>query len=217
MNRFRYLYGLTFSIAILLTTGCGQSTSPLPTTSIPDITIHTGNDDINRNYTILVNQQAIGTNNMTIRTVVEQGILGVTKIEEAVIIQNQSQILTTHIKKQPTEGYQHVNDNTTYLPLPLSHNRQLSGPFSAISTPNITLQVVAIHDTYINALGHEFSTVAEAHDATGTIRLFLNAEHFIIQKEDHRYAPTIQSLQLTTTASPTPAQLAQRDHWYPAH
>ncbi|MGA0241841.1 MAG: hypothetical protein ACO3K7_02430 [Candidatus Marinamargulisbacteria bacterium] len=216
MNRFRCLYGLTFSIAILLTTGCGQSTSPLPTTSIPDITIHTGNDEINRTYTILVNQQAIGTNNMTIRTVWKNSP-GVTKIEETVIIQTQSQTLTTHIKKQPTGGYQHVDDNTTYLPLPLSHNRQLSGPFSAISTQNITLQVVAIHDTYINALGHEFTSVAEAHDAKGTIRLFLNAEHFIIQKEDHRYAPTIQSLQLTTTASPTPAQLAQRDHWYPAH
>ena len=36
----------------------------------------------------------------------------------------------------------------------------------------------------------------KATDETGLIHIYLSKEYYIVQKEDNRYAPTIQSLSL---------------------
>ena len=72
----------------------------------------------------------------------------------------------------------------------------MNGPFSGISTSNVTLLIRDVHHTFTNHNGHVFNNVIEASNSDDTIRVFINNDHFIVQKEDLRYVPIIHSLTL---------------------
>ena len=72
----------------------------------------------------------------------------------------------------------------------------MTGYFGIMTDDLITLTMINFHSSYTNKNGHSFTDVAEYSSDNDLIKLFVNANYFIIQKEDYRYAPTIQSLSL---------------------
>ena len=198
MTRFQYQCCIIFSSLILCLTGCSNSSNTF-SNRISELTIDAGNTT----FTIFINGTKVGTNNVTVQTGIYKSFDGVihdrcTKMDETITINSASQTSTSYSKKI-VDGYMYLSDevstlNTAFIALPISENSKFYGPFSAISTENVHLNTVQFHEVYTNKLGHTFSNVMEAHNSNGLIRIFINQANFIIQKEDDRYEPTIQSL-----------------------
>ncbi|MGC6367289.1 MAG: hypothetical protein ACON35_04740 [Candidatus Marinamargulisbacteria bacterium] len=98
-----------------------------------------------------------------------------------------------------SDGYVFLSDEVTdfkikVIPFPLEVGERLYGPFSSITTENFYLTVVKHHAQYTNKNGLTFNNVFQATDKTSKINIYLNEDNYIIQKEDLRYIPTVQSL-----------------------
>ena len=188
------------SILCVFFIGCAKNNETTPSTaSIETMTLTTGTS----NYSIYVNNTEIGTSQLIITTGIYKTFNGtphdhVIEIKETTTINNTTGIHKTYSKKLP-DGYTFLSDenndlNKKLIPFPLKINEKLLGPFSAITTKNIELFISTIHSSYTNKNGHTFNDVIEAKNNDDTIRAFINSDEFIIQKEDYRYLPTIQSL-----------------------
>ena len=199
MTLLQYLSSIVFSLLLLV--GCSQTDDHFMD-SIDAITILPGE----HTFQLFINDEKVGTNNM----VIQNGFYisfgdylydRTTKIDETISIHSSTETVTTFTKDIESDGYFYLSDDvpgltTPYIQFPIAYNSEVYGPFSAISTENYRLNVTTFHETYINKLGFEFTNVIEAEGVDGLIKLFFNNEFFIIQKEDFRYQPTIQSLDL---------------------
>ena len=200
MSQLQYLFSILFSLLFLV--GCSQSADHF-TESINTLTIEPGE----HTFQLFLNDENVGTNNM----VIQDGIYisfgdnpadRTIKIEETVSFNSSSEVITTFVRDIDSDGYFYLSDDipsltTPYIEFPIAYNSELYGPFSAISTANYQLNVTMFHETYTNKLGVQFTNVMEAQGVNGLIKLFFNSDYFIIQKEDYRYQPTIQSLDVT--------------------
>ena len=202
MIQFQWQFLIIFSVIFLSLSGCSNKEELTPSKSIDQIQIQATITD--KIYTIYVNDDTVGTNNIKITT----GILKtfnnvqyshVIEVRETNTIYNKTGEIRTY-SKEKSDGYMMLSEDTnhlkTYIPFPLTVNAPLFGPFSAITSQNIEVTISDIHENYINKNGHQFNDVIEARNSDETIRVFLNNDHFIIQKEDYRYLPTIHSLKL---------------------
>ena len=201
MTQYPLRLPIIFSgILCLLFIGCSKNNdTPTTNTGIETITLNAST----KNYTIYANNTEIGTSQLTISTGIYKVFNDiphdhVIEIKETTTINSSTGTHKTYSKKLP-DGYTFLSDNNNDLnnkliPFPLNINEQLLGPFSAITTNNISLFITDIHSSYTNKNGHIFNDVIEAKNNDDTIRIFLNNDEFIIQKEDYRYLPTIQSL-----------------------
>ncbi|MEK9727453.1 MAG: hypothetical protein VW397_05040 [Candidatus Margulisiibacteriota bacterium] len=197
MIQYLYRFSIIFSLFIGLS-GCSTAENGFSNT-INDIQF----SNQTRRMVITINSNQVGTNNMTILTGIYKSFNGTPhnqciNISENITINGETQTTTTFTKKI-VSGYMYLSDeistlSTAYIQLPIAYNSRFFGPFSAISSENVTLTTVGFHETYTNQLGQTFENVMEAHDESGLIRLFINQANYIIQKEDYRYQPTIQSL-----------------------
>ena len=175
---------------------------PLSSKSIEKIKLsQTISDHI---YTIYVDNETVGTNNIKITTGVlktfnEFQYSHVVEIKETVSLYGQTGEIRTYAKEN-SDGYVYLSEDDNhlkkYIPFPLKTNASLYGPFCSITSQHIEVFIHEIHDSYINKNGHIFSNVIEARNKDDTIRIFINNDFFIIQKEDYRYLPTIQSLKI---------------------
>ena len=198
MNQYRYRLYIFFNILLLLLSGCSNSSDTF-TNTITELSIETGSST----YSILINNNKVGTNNVTVLNGIYKSFNNVihdrcTKIEESITINALSQTTTTYSKKI-IDGYMYLSDeiymlNTPFIELPIRYNSSFYGPFSAVSSENVYLNTTKFHTTYTNTLGHTFNNVMEAQDESGLIRIYINQSDYIVQKEDYRYSPTIQSL-----------------------
>ena len=125
----------------------------------------------------------------------------VIEIKETTSINNQSNTHEFYVKNK-TDGYILLSENSNSLNKndgiisTKKSNEKMNGPFSGISTINVTLLIRDVHHTFTNHNGHVFNNVIEASNSDDTIRVFMNNDHFIVQKEDLRYVPIIHSLTL---------------------
>lgn len=201
MIQFRWQFLIIFSVLFLSLLACEKKESAISSKKINKIKIQAV---ANRVYSIYVNDETIGTNNVKITTGVLKTFNGtqysfVTEVKETTTILNKIGEIATYTQEK-TDGYVILSENDhhfkKYMPFPLTINETLFGPFSAVSSENINVTITNIHESYINKNGHLFYDVIEARNADETIRVFINNDFFIIQKEDYRYLPTIQSLRL---------------------
>lgn len=200
MSQLQYLFSILFSL--LLLAGCSQTDDHF-TESINTLTIEPGQ----HTFQLFMNGDNVGTNNMVIQNGIyisfgDNSADRTIKIEETILFNSSTEIITTFTRDVETDGYFYLSDDipsltTPYIEFPIVYNSELYGPFSAISTENYQLNVTMFHETYTNKLGFQFTNVMEAQDVNGLIKLFFNNDYFIIQKEDYRYQPTIQSLDVT--------------------
>jgi hypothetical protein len=200
MIQFQWPFLIIFSVVFLSLSGCAKKEATTPSKSIDQIQIQATTTD--KIYTIYVNDDPVGTTAIKIQTGNLQTFNDVQyshviEVKETTIIYNKSGEIQTYSKLK-SDGYIMLSEDTNhlkkYIPFPLSIGTPLFGPFSAITSHNIEVSVVNIHENYINKNGHVFNDVIEARNSDETIRVFLNNDDFIIQKEDYRYVPTVQSL-----------------------
>lgn len=202
MIQFQSQFLIIFSIVLLGISGCSNKENVTSSISIEQIQIQATLMD--KIYSVYVNDETVGTNNITITTGILKTFDGiqyshVIEVKETTSIYNKTGEVRTYAKEK-SDGYIMLSENNDhlkkYIPFPLAINTPLFGPFSAITSDNIEIKIVAIHKSYTNKNGHKFNDVIEARNLDHTIRIYLNNDHFIIQKEDYRYLPTIQSLKL---------------------
>ena len=83
-----------------------------------------------------------------------------------------------------------------FIPFPIAYQTEMTGYFGIFSKELITVSMDNFHLSYTNKNGHKFSNVAELSSENEQVKIFVNETYFIIQTEDYRYAPTIESLKL---------------------
>ena len=201
MTRYPLLYTLIFSLCLLLITACEKSGISIPDEEINSITLANSTQV----YTIHVNNEKVATSNKVIETGYQITINGLSysfclQIEEGLTMDGQTSTNNTYIKEF-ADGYTYLSlddglTESSYIPFPLKYGETLYGPFEVFTTSNITVTIIDFHSSYENKNGATFTDVFEAENDSGTIRIFINEAHFLIQKEDYRYAPSIQSLYL---------------------
>lgn len=200
MNRFHYHLIIIFSLMLLLA-GCAKNQAEEDATSIDSIEINQGL----YNYKIFIDDAEVGQTRMTILNGILETFNGIqyvncTYIKEETSI-NGSSGSHFFFAQKLVDGFLFLSDDiseytTKYIPFPLTLGDQLYGPFSAISSENIFVNVTEHLPSYTNKNKHTFKNVMKATDETGLIHIYLSKEYYIVQKEDNRYAPTIQSLSL---------------------
>ena len=153
-------------------------------------------------YTIYINGNQAGTASLSITNGFLYGGNNCSQIQENIMINNSSATINTYAKNlENNTGYYIVTADSgltddAYIPFPLDYLSQMTGYFGIMTDDLMTLTMIHFHNTYTNENGHSFTNVAEYSSDNDLIKLFVNANYFIIQKEDYRYTPTIQSLSL---------------------
>ena len=200
MIRYQFLLKFIFSCLILLT-GCESNTTAVPSNEINNISFGDVNKGKSQTFSIYIDNEEIGTCTSNITTgILDPPYISIIRYKETIQYNESNGEINTYFKEY-ADGYTfyEIGEGPSlnkYLPLPLKYGETLYGPFGVINPNMIRITIVDFHSTYTNKNNHTFSNVFEASNNSGTVRIFLNETYFIIQKEDLRYASTIQSLKL---------------------
>ena len=199
MNQYQFLRKFIFSLFIILV-ACDSNSTSIPDEEVHSISFENGQEQI---YSISIDNETIGTNNVTITTGIQRTIDDVSysfviEYKETVEFSDSTGELNTYFKEY-ADGHIYFSWENgpiqyKFIPFPIKYGESLYGPFGILNTDSILITITNFHDTYINHNNHSFSNVFEAENSSGTIRVFINEDYFIIQKEDYRYGTTIQSL-----------------------
>lgn len=185
---------------LLLCMGCGKSTSNTTSFSpIETFNLYQSSTHYTHNYDIKINHQHVGSASVTILKGVYKPSLGgnVTQFNQKVTLNDQSGEHDIFIDKDLYTIKSEHNDIETHpiIPRPIMAGEKIVGPYGITTTDNVTLYISGVHSTFKSDNGHIFERVIEAENSDQTLRLFFNETYFIIQKEDDRYVPTIQTIQ----------------------
>ena len=206
MDHWWYLSDMSFKrLIIMAMTCCLIACSSETNSSFDDeiTSISLSSIPESNSYTIYVNDEDVGTNTITYSddSFLVSGYLS-SQIQESITINSISTTITTYAKNLDSgNGYYIVTSsdgltNNAYIPFPLKYLSQMTGYFGIMTDDLISVTMIGLHASYTNKNGHTFSDVAELASDNDLIKLFVNDDYFIIQKEDYRYSPTIQSLNL---------------------
>jgi hypothetical protein len=201
MNPLQFRPIIYFSLVLFVFWGCARTLEEPFSHDIQ--TLNMVHNSV-KTYGIFIDNIRVGTNTLTIRTNILKSFHTISYrcvalIEDIHLMDATTQTIT--YLKPVSNGYIFLSDDypnltKTYIPLPITKNSAFFGPFSAITTDPVSLTAVAVHKTFVTYTGLVFDNVIEARSATNQIRVFINSDHFIIQREDYRYRPTIQTLLL---------------------
>ena len=149
-------------------------------------------------YTISSNNEQIGTNNITITAIDIINSTSTTLYEESITI-NDIEVDYSFRTKNLENGYFLYADDTgitttVFIPFPIEYESSLTGRYGILSNENITVYMTNFHESYTNYNNETFTNVIELSDENENIKVYINEEYFIIQKEDYRYTTTIESL-----------------------
>lgn len=107
--------------------------------------------------------------------------------------------IPTYIVGEMENGY-HLYDDTTntliesFLPSPLIIGSIMTGKFGIFTDDIMSVYATAFHSEFTNLNGLTFHNVMELQSPNNTIVIFVNKDYFLIQIEDYRTTPLIQSL-----------------------
>ena len=195
--RFKLIIVLIISCCFI---SCSSDTSSSFDDEISTISLSSIPDP--NSYIIYVDGDQAGTATLSVTGGFLYGGQRCSQIQEDITINDSSATINTYAKDlESNTGYYIVTDDSgltddAYIPFPLDYLSQMTGYFGIMTDDLITLTMINFHSSYTNKNGHSFTDVAEYSSDNDLIKLFVNANYFIIQKEDYRYAPTIQSLSL---------------------
>ncbi|MBL6722538.1 MAG: hypothetical protein ISQ13_00860 [Candidatus Margulisbacteria bacterium] len=196
MIPFLYRLRTTFKWALCVClVGCATSPSN-DTTFLPIESFLIGPKS--REYSLSIDHSIVGSADINIMNDYNTNLGGrVILFRQTVELNQQTGTVDLHLMDRTNGYFITIEGNPAseqFIPLPINKGDTMRGPFAGLTSEHVTLIIQAFHTQYTNQNGHEFFDVIEAESADGTIRMFFNEAHFIIQKEDYRYAPTIISL-----------------------
>ncbi len=149
-------------------------------------------------YSLSIDHAIVGSADINIMDDYNNNLGGrVMLLRQMVKLNQQTGTVDLHFKGRTNGYFITIEGNPTseqFIPLPINQGDTMRGPFACLTSEHVTLIIQAFHTQYTNQNGHEFYDVIEAASADGNIRMFFNQAHFIIQKEDYRYVPTVISL-----------------------
>ena len=196
MIPFLYRLRTTFKL-VLCVCLIGCSTSPSNDTTFLPIESFLLEPKSNT-YSLSIDYAMVGSADINIMDDYNENLGGrVIRLRQMVELNQQTGTVDLYFKSRTNGYFITIEGNSVsdqFIPLPINKGDIMRGPFACLTSEHVTLIIQAFHTQYTNQNGHEFFDVIEAASADGTIRMFFNEAHFIIQKEDYRYAPTIISL-----------------------
>ena len=197
MIQYQFLPKFIFSCLIFLV-ACDSNTTSPPNNEIENISFLNGTTQV---FSITIDNESVGTCTSNITTGIQDAPYSfVIEYKETIQYNESNGEINTYFKEY-ADGYTfyEIGEGPSlnkYLPLPLKFGETLYGPFGVINPNMIRITIVDFHETYTNSNNHIFTNVFEATNDNASVKVYLNETHFIIQKEDFRYASTVQSLRL---------------------
>ena len=139
MNQYQFLHKFIFSLFIILA-ACESNTTAIPDEEISSISFENGQAQV---YSISIDNETIGTNNVTITTGIQRTIDDVSysfvvEYKETVEFSDSSGELNTYFKEY-ADGHTYFSWENgplqyKFIPFPINYGESLYGPFGILNT-----------------------------------------------------------------------------------